>query len=177
MENREDLLLFRYELWPYTVSRYTISFRVPQKTLNSITGVILCFYHSLFLGFFSLPRPTWPPTSGVLDMMGLRCAAGVLCSRSCLKWLHLLASLHFPASGARENKVHVILSCFVHGCLDSLTPRCTLPDFKVCSHLRRIILKWNCKNHNIFPCSAKADACCIKKPGNRSGPILLMLLL
>lgn len=69
----------------------------------------------------------------------------VCCRRAVLQKLpEMIASvglsLHFPASGARENKVHVILSCFVHGCLDSLTPRCTLPDFKVCSTCAELFL-------------------------------------
>lgn len=51
-----------------------------------------------------------------------------------LKLPEIIASigllLCFTASGTRENKVCVILSCFVHGCLNSLTPRYMLPGLQ-----------------------------------------------
>lgn len=50
--------------------------------------------------------------------------------------------LHLTASGTRKNKVCVILSCLLHGCLHSLTLRFMLPDSRVGSYLSWTILEW-----------------------------------
>lgn len=99
--------------------------------------------NSLLLRFLRsyVARVTWPSGSGVGDMVELKGADCGLCSWSHLNWLHPLAS-RFTASGIRESRTHVTLSCFVHSCLNSLTPRCMVPGSKVCSHLSWIILKW-----------------------------------
>lgn len=85
----------------------------------------------------------------------------------CLKWLLSVGCLtYFTASATRRNKAHAILSCFVHGCVNSLTPRWTVIDSKVCGHSSWIVLTWK---SGIFPHHAHAVVFCLTARQDSSG--------
>lgn len=93
------------------------------KDLTPLLDSPFAFVIFPFLGFFPAP----PPSLRELDF---RCIESVCASFLAPELPGVVGlSLCFTVPGTRKNQT--VLSCFVHGCLDSLTPRCILPDSRI----------------------------------------------